>query len=510
MNASPILDAYRRALSPGRLVEFPLAGMDRLGVPFWLLTHYAETGATNAGSGFGATDAEALIGAFGELTEVTEAHRALGVMPRVEGSYRGLLAERGARGVVNPLELCLEAGSDYTDERELQWVACKRYRTDEEVLVPLEFVACQNFDLGPGDGPGDYLITLITNGLGAGLRRDDAVSHALLELLQRDGNGVRFRALAGTTALELDDVRDPEARRLLARLDRAGVEVTIKLAATDFGVTNLYVVGVDRDEARRADGEGAIHPVAALACGEAAHPNRDVALRKALLEFAAARSRLAFSHGSLRAVERVAPAGYLDDYFARYDAGGEEARALEAMKRIYPRTHAEVRELLSRRVLRVDKTIAFSSLPTNEDESLKGDRTRLAAAVAAAIEGEGFDILVADYNAPGREVCAVKVIVPGLEVETMSYGRIGERNARRLLEEDGDLVGFGPAPAGARPVLLTAGAEERLGGKVWFDVAKARSIVGDLYALYREPGRHATARAVDGYARGAGRAAATK
>ena len=39
-------------------------------------------------------------------------------------------------------------------------------------------------------------------------------------------------------------------------------------------------------------------------------------------------------------------------------------------------------------------------------------------------------------------------------------------------------------------VVLTAEAEERLGGPVWYSYATAERIVGDRYPLYREPPRH--------------------
>lgn len=205
---NPIIETYRRLLPEGELVCFPLAGLDRLGVPFWLLTLYPERGPTNAGSGFGMTDAEALIGAYGELTEVTSANLALPRMARETGSYREMVNRYGARGVADPLTLCLSAGSVYTHDRSLQWVACRRYETNEAVYVPIEFVACQNSDVEPGE----WLITLITNGLGAGLARDHAISHGLLELVQRDGNSVRFRALAEPVGVELDHVKDSTLR----------------------------------------------------------------------------------------------------------------------------------------------------------------------------------------------------------------------------------------------------------------------------------------------------------
>ena len=59
------------------------------------------------------------------------------------------------------------------------------------------------------------------------------------------------------------------------------------------------------------------------------------------------------------------------------------------------------------------------------------------------------------------------MIVPGLEVETLTYGRLGARNARRLRAMGSPLL----AGAGLDPAAV--------------DAAMAR-----LYPLYREPGRH--------------------
>src|SRR5215210_5037722 len=66
-------------------------------------------------------------------------------------------------------------------------------------------------------------------------------------------------------------------------------------------MTNLYVVGYDRNP------EDAPHPLALSACGEAAHPNREIALHKALLEYVAARARKLFNHAPLEMIESVAP-----------------------------------------------------------------------------------------------------------------------------------------------------------------------------------------------------------
>ena len=38
--------------------------------------------------------------------------------------------------------------------------------------------------------------------------------------------------------------------------------------------------------------------------------------------------------------------------------------------------------------------------------------------------------------------------------------------------------------------MLTAAAEERLGGPAWYSYDVAARLVGPLYPLYREPPRH--------------------
>ncbi len=478
------ITAYRAALPPGELLDFSIAALDRIGVPTWSATFWPEALPNAGGHGYGTTDAEAMTSAYGELSEVIHASAATRRMPRRRATYRALLAEVGARGVVDPVILCLEAGSRYTPEAPLEWVAIRRWGTGEAVLVPIEFVAFQGADIGvpPADG---WLITPITNGLGAGPSLAHAVGHGLLELLQRDGNSVNFRALAGDAALDLDGVTDPETRALLARLDAEGVEVLAKLAATDFGLTNLYVVGADRDP-------DAGDPLMAAACGEAAHPDREVALRKALLEFAAARVRLAFTHGPLGPVERVAPPRYLEVYTRRHSLAGEEERALRAMIDWTARSNGAIRGALADSVLAARERIPFASLPTL-DRPL-ADREALTALVVDRLAAEGFDILYADFSPPDSpEVRVVKAIVPGLEVETMSYYRVGPRNLRRLLARGSDAVGLGTPPPGARPVPLTPDDEACMGGPAWLDPAAIDRLVGPLYVLYREPGRHSAA-----------------
>ena len=84
-----------------------------------------------------------------------------------------------------------------------------------------------------------------------------------------------------------------------------------------------------------------------------------------------------------------------------------------------------------------------------------------------------------------------KTVCPGLEGETMSYGRIGPRGVRRLMERDPAMAGIGKGPGTALPVLMRPEEEAALGGPAWFDPVRAEAVVGRAYPLYREPSSHA-------------------
>ena len=471
---------------PPEVVEFPVLGLDVLQVPLYSAALAATPGHPGgSGLGYGATAEEARTGALGEMAEMALSVRAHQRLDRIEASYAELVVARGAEQVQDPRTLCLEAGSAYDDDRVLQWLPMTRLRDGATVLVPAELVASVPGDLPGAPPPAGWLTSLITNGQGAGFDIEHAVTHALLEVLQRDGNATTFRAMDRGIVVDLHGLRDPDALALLERLDAAGIEVVVKLASTDLGVVDVYAVGCSRDGSEPV-------PIMATACGEAAHPNRDAAVRKALYEFAAARGRKAFMHGPLDLVRRATPPGYLDDWLTGHppERVTEEDRAYAAMLGWARSDTPTLMELLSERVLSRRTSVRLDELPTWHGQDLHSH-------VVGGLHGRGLDVLV-DVQPSQGDAVAVKVLVPGLEVETMSYGRIGERGVRHLLDHDEGLAVVGRDPGGWAQVHLSPDARERLGGPAWFDREGARRRVGELYPLYREPGRHVTAAALAG------------
>ena len=481
----PAAAAYVDSMPEGRVELFSLSPLDRTGVACWnaIFLNADGTrwhGVTPHGVGYGVDDATAIIGTTGELAEAvhsaTEIHRT----ERRTASYATLRAAVGGRHVADPLSLCLPAGSAVDHDTTLEWVPAHRWPGGETVWMPIDIAACSLGDLTPGYVP---FTTPITNGLGAGPTLDFAIGHGLCELLQRDGNGVLFRAMDRGVALDLGDgPADPRSRALLERFEALGVDVIPKFATTEFGTANVYCVGSDRP------GVAAAYPIMVTACGEAASLDREHALRKALFEFAAARTRKMFSHAPLALIEHVAPPGYLDRFREYHTLAGEETRALREMLAWLALDQDGLTGLLASTVLSRRATQAFDALPT-WDGPLAG--TGLVQELARRFAQSGMEILYFDWSPPHTTgVHVVKAFVPGLEVETMTYHRIGARGVRKLMALDSPLVGLGTPPECAAPIRLTAEQAAGFTAPPWLDIAGVDRIVGALYPLYREPEVH--------------------
>ena len=472
--------AYLDGFPPGDVVAFPITALDRTGVPVWIVALFLDAsialeGAMPSGIGYGASDEDAILGALGEIAEAIAPTLALMRARKVSASYDDLVRVHGDRSVADPLTLGLPAGSPVGRGTVLDWIEGARANDGATVLIPIDVAACDTFELSPGYVP---FTTLITNGLGAGPDLDWAIGHGLLEVLQRDGNGLNFRAL--DLGVAITGLGSSAAGPVLDRFASLGIRAIPKFATDDLGLTNLYVVGHDED------GYTPPAPISLSACGEACHPDANEALDKALNEFAAARVRKAFSHGPQALVDAVAPPGYTSRFLEKARAWmvGSESRAFDEM-RAWSRLDAPALRDILKPVYATRSTKAFADLPSTgaPDAYARGTIAR------ERVEAEGFDVLYVDCSVPGGATAAVKVIVPGLEVETMSYHRLGARNAGRLIDRGNPLIKFGEATETLRPVRMPPDDAEALGTPL-FDTALADAIVGSLYPLYREPEAH--------------------
>ncbi len=461
---------YRETLGGlGTIVDFDLSGLDRLGVPVTSCSLAVDGRLVHHGNGYGATERDAILSGLGELAEGVVPELALRRAEYEVATRSELVRRLGDDGVIDPRRLCLPAGCDYDDDQRLTWVALRRLRDEASVLVPMEFLASEPDELPTGGPAARSLIVPITNGLGAGFDPQRAIGHGIGEIVQRHTNGLRFRALDSRSPV-LDPAGLPASvTALLARFAEADIAVSIKHAGTAYGMFSCYAVGLDTE---------LDDPIRLTACGEAADPSPERAMIKAVLEYANSRARKAFCFGANPAIATTAPAAY----WQQLPQADGETRAVEAMQSWADRPAEELRRLTEPDLGRQVSPAEVAPPVVRPDADPLGWQLG---------QLNGHDVLSGVHRV--GEVWAAKTVITELEVETLSYGRIGETNARACIEADLGLVLVGPTGTERHPdrISLTPEAEERLGGPAWFSPARAAEIVGPLYPLYREPPRHA-------------------
>ena len=477
---------YRASMPAGEVSEFRIDAVDYLGVPVHNVDFVAaDTGYVSNGIGYGRTPEAARLGAYGELAEERHTVASFARLGLGRGSYRDLCRRYGDDRVVDPLTLVLEAGSGYSPERQLRWAPVERLRDGATCWVPAEFVACTNSQV---DYP-ERLVTAIRNGSGAGDTETRALLHGTLELLQRDGNADCFRALDRGRVLEPDTL-PLGVRALMQELAARGLHVTCKLARVTCGCVSVYAVGDDRS--------GDAFPLGVTATGEGCDTDYRVALMKAVTECASSHTRKRFNNVTWDLRAPVTPPGYRAMKLGALDLDREEPRALRAMVDWIEGGRAALRDRLAGNVFLERERVDARGLPARSFATLEEQW----AYVRGQLEAEGLEVYVFRAGT-AREHCHVtKVIVPGIEQELGSYHRIGERGVRRLRDRnDLRLTARESGPGRAR-VLLTAAAEERLGGPVWLEADRLDALVDPVYPLYREPTDHAARHAIDtGYFR---------
>lgn len=293
-----------------------LTGLDRLGVPV-AAAYRPNSRSIAVFQGKGLTAADARAGALMEATEVFHAET-------IERPLRlARYAELGD-SALDPERLPRCTASLYDRDLAILWVAGRDLVSGDEVWVPQELVTA---DFTLPQPTGSYCFAAGTNGLASGPTRVAAITHALLELIERDAVSL-WRllppAVRRRTRIDPTEIAAPVARALLERFTAAGVPVELWDATSDLGVPTCFVESRDTEAPDVPD------------IGSAAHPDPGAAMARALLELAQTRlTRIAGARDDLAAwtYDRDPPPlgarGYPrdDDAFADLVAAGESPRA---------------------------------------------------------------------------------------------------------------------------------------------------------------------------------------
>jgi ribosomal protein S12 methylthiotransferase accessory factor len=341
-----------------------VTGLDRIGIPVVVAVR-PNSRSVSVSQGKGLDLAQAMTSA---LMEAIEGFHAEEVGEGRPASYCELAANHC---VVDPRALC-STGQPFDFDAAISWLEGFDLLHQEPCWVPAEIVHTdytQSLD-------GYFLAG--SNGLASGNHPVEAISAAICELVERDAvavwsaSGIRARA---QQSVDIASVDDPDCRALLAKYDDAGIAVRLWNVTTEIGIAAFLcdIHDPSADEPRRLR---RFH-------GAGCHPDRVIALARALTE--AAQTRLTYI------------AGIRDDLLpAEY----EEPPTADVMDALLDALRQESAPHLFREVP------SFAADDLNQDLRWEVERLHLAGITR---------VVAVDLTRPDFGIPVVRVVIPGLD-----------------------------------------------------------------------------------------------
>lgn len=398
-----------------------ITGLDRVGIPVYNAICPRSNDLISVYNGKGTSPLAAKVSAIMEAIERFAA--ALPQAPAVIASYPEL-AEAG-RAAIDPRECNLELYRSYRIEMPISWVEGFDLMNERAVLVPMYLAGYYRwFHETPC-----YPIST-TNGIASGNSLEEAICHAVAELIERDdwtiadlisnrlSRVVASGKLSGGRAFDENRLQElhasidvdslpPRPRGLAEMFCSKGLTVEMKDLTSPTGIATILAT-VSEDVAPTFSHS---HQ------GLGAHPNAEVAVTRAITEVA--QSRL--SDISALREDTSLPDDQVEKWFLHMKRTGPVDKEGWAFKR-------------SRR------TVRFSELPCHTNEDLLAD-LRL---MLERLSGRGLhQAVVVDLSPPELPVRVVRVIVPQIESWIVDRSKLGPR-ARVALDDTVEML-FGEA-----------------------------------------------------------------
>ncbi len=343
-----------------------ITGLDRIGLPVVIAVRpMARSIAISQGKG--STLAAAKASAVMEAVEIWHAEN---LETPVHFARAADLA--GRHEIIDLDRLPRTPRGPVAKTERLLWVPAVELFSNRQIVVPHEMVHADYTHPAP---PGTGLFPASTNGLASGNHPLEAICHGVCEVIERDALAVWHHLSLhrqSDTRLDLSTVPGGEAARAIGKFLEAGFDCAVWDITSNIGVASFLCVISDEDV---GDGH--------LGLGSGTHPDRDIALLRALTE--AAQTRLNYISGARE-----------DLAFEEFSSRGLEKKA-EAFASLmsmpdHPRTYGQV--------------------PTQKNANLLSDLNWLKARLhSAGIE----QIAVVDMTRPEFGIPVMRVIIPGLE-----------------------------------------------------------------------------------------------
>ncbi|MBT2207844.1 YcaO-like family protein [Actinomadura sp. NEAU-AAG7] len=379
--------------------------LDRVGIPVFNAIVPRSHDLLSVYNGKGRTRDDARASAIMEAVERFAAWQPR--TPDVVASCAEL--EAAGRPVLNPADHNLAPGHAYRPDRPISWATGFDLLGDEEVLVPL-CLAGYYVDFHE---PQPFSVST-SNGLASGNSLEEAICHALCEVIERDAltladlvsnrlrhmvrdklgdrvpPGVEERLEDRHPSVDLDTL--PESAAWFAgRIVDAGLPLVVRDLTSSLGIATFAAVTHESVAETFSPGHS----------GYGTHPNAEVALVRALTELAQSRA--------------VDIQGMREDITLPQEHNGEWAehvsRGGSVDGSVWPWRESA-------------RPVRFGDVPDHPSDDVVADIDLMLG----RLELDGlYRAVVVDRTPPGFPVHVVRVIVPGLESWAVDQSRLGRR-----------------------------------------------------------------------------------
>jgi ribosomal protein S12 methylthiotransferase accessory factor len=349
--------------------------LDRLGLPVFTCHRIRPDQSKTWHTGKGFTAAQAQVSLTMEAierycSEFRDEYRSRLVID----SYENLKKKRIA--VLDPQTLILPQFSQYAPDDVLHWVGGYDLIGREEMLTP----ACAVYHpFSLDDKP---LINTHTDGIASGSTMEEAVCHALMEVIERDAWSIAKFSGDACDAVAIEDRPDNQfLLDIVDKFNRADIEITAKDITSDIGIPVIAAFSQDlAEDMIPIDGFGA-------------HLDPKVAMARALTEIAATRALFIQKYG--------------------FDGLREDLPAYCSMDRV---------EQDFRFYAHAEKTLADMEVGYYDDLLKDLEKS------AGILQSRGYErLIVVDLTRPDVGLPTVRVIVPGMEAFCFDKTRKGPR-----------------------------------------------------------------------------------
>lgn len=367
-----------------------VTGLDNIGIPVVMVTRpNSRSISVSQGKGISLSAAKA-----SGIMEAIEGYHAENItLPLRLASYTEMF-------YAHPLPdlnlLPRISGRPLQPHDQILWVEGTDILSGNPIMVPYEMVHLNfRFPLPTGSGyfPGN------SNGLASGNHLLEAINHALGEVIERDATTLwdcLNEQAQEKTKIDLTTIEDEACKDLLKKYHQADVLVGVWESTTDIGIPSF----ICRIIQNAPPPHHHFRPATGMGC----HPNRNIALKRALTE--AAQSRLTFIAGARDDMPRHEYTQHLQE-----DMYHSWRRKIE--KTTYHRPFLEGPNFQS------------PSIAQDIDWQL----TRLKAVGIT-------QVIVVNLTRKEFEIAVVKVIIPGLEGIASSRSYIYGARAQNILKQN--------------------------------------------------------------------------